>query len=284
MPYLVYLAVVAANGLLPAWFDAKVGGVLRLVGVDQETGFNAVPGADLTGRLIQMLTRFGTSYVLLGLGLFAGLAAAFSAVPARRLVGLIAATTGALGIYSVVAGAAEEQFGYYVVVTSVLALGALWGDLADRRPAWRRPVAVVVGVFTLLTVGLGISARATVDDAYPRARAFLTTLPAGTRVGLTDVTGEFGLLPHPGWGVWPSLLSLQTNDAQYVLTRSHQLAQGYGYAAPDLLDWLAQHAAPVFTTTGPSGGDTVVWRLDRGALDAAIDAGQTLPPVTGGYP
>jgi 4-amino-4-deoxy-L-arabinose transferase-like glycosyltransferase len=284
VPYLVYLAVVAANGLLPAWFDAKVGGVLRLVGVNQATGFNAVPGADLTGRLIEMLTRFGTSYVLLGLGLFAGLAAAFSAVPARRLVGLVAATTGALGIYSVVAGAAEEQFGYYVVVTSVLALGALWGDLTDRRPAWRRPVAVVVSVVTFLTVGLGISARATVDDAYPRARAFLNTLPAGTRVGLTDVTGEFGLLPHPGWGVWPSLLSLQTNDAQYLLTRSHQLAQGYGYAAPDLLDWLAQHATPVFTTTGPSGGDTVVWRLDRDALDAAIAAGQTLPPVTGGYP
>ena len=57
---------------------------------------------------------------------------------ARRLVGLIAATTGALGIYSVVAGAAEEQFGYYVVVTSVLALSALWGDLTDPRPAWRR--------------------------------------------------------------------------------------------------------------------------------------------------
>ena len=84
--------------------------------------------------------------------------------------------------------------------------------------------------------------------------------------------------------MWPSLLSLQTNDAQYVLTRSHQLAQGYGYAAPDLLDWLAQHATPVFTTTGPSGGDTVLGRLHRGALDAAITAGQTLPPVTGGYP
>ena len=164
----------------------------------------------------------------------------------------------------------------------MLALGALWArpdrpppgvaspgrrrrrvrHLPDRRSRHLRPDAA--------------------DDAYPRARAFLNTLPAGTRVGLTDVTGEFGLLPHPGWGVWPSLLSLQTNDAQYVLTRSHQLTQGYGYAAPDLLDWLAQHATPVFTTTGPSGGDTVVWRLDRDALDAAIAAGQTLPPVTGG--
>jgi 4-amino-4-deoxy-L-arabinose transferase-like glycosyltransferase len=284
VPYLVYLVVIAANGLLGAFFSAKVGGVLRLVGIDQETGFNAVPGADLTGRLVEMVTRFGTSYLLLGLGLFAGVAAAFAAVPARRAVGLIAAVTGALGIYCVVAGAAEEQFGYYVVVTSVLALGALWGELVERRPAWRRPAAAIAVVFTVLTVVLGIGARTTVDDAYPRARTFLDTLPAGTRVGLTDVTGEFGLLPHPGWGVWPSLSSLQTNDAQYVLTRSHQLAQGYGYAAPQMLDWLAQHAAPVFTATGPSGGDTVVWRLDRHALDESVAAGVTLPPVSGDYP
>ena len=141
VPYLAYLAVVAVSGLLPDWWAEKVGGVLRMIGVNQETGFNAAPGADLTARLIDMVTRFGTSYVLLGLGLFAGLAAAFSAVPARRMVGLVAATTGALGIYSVVGGAAEEQFGYYVVVTSVLALGAMWPDLADRRRAWRRPVA-----------------------------------------------------------------------------------------------------------------------------------------------
>jgi 4-amino-4-deoxy-L-arabinose transferase-like glycosyltransferase len=284
VPYLVYLAVVAGNGLLPALFDAKIGGFLRLIGVDQETGFNSNPSADLAGRLIEMITRFGTSYVLLGLGMFAGVAAAFSAVAARRAVGLIAAVTGVVGIYCVVAGAAEEQLGYYVVVTSVLALGALWGELVERRPGWRRPAAAGAAVFTLLTVGLGISARTTADNAYPQARAFLRTLPADSRVGLTDVTGEFGLLPHSGWGVWPSLTSLQTNGAQYVLTRSHQLSQGYGYAAPGMLDWLAQHGTPVFTTTGPSGGDTVVWRLDRSALDESVAAGQTLPPVSGDYP
>ena len=86
-----------------------------------------------------MLTRFGTSYVLLGLGLFAGLAAAFSAVPARRLVGLLAATTGALGIYCVVAGAAEEQFGYYVVVTSVLAARRAVGRPGRPPPGMASP-------------------------------------------------------------------------------------------------------------------------------------------------
>ena len=98
------------------------------------------------------------------------------------------------------------------------------------------------------------------------------------------MTGEFGLLPHDGWGVWPSLRSLDDHDAQYVLTRSHQLGAGYGYAAPEMLDWLAQHAVPVFTTTAPSGGDTVVWRLDPAAVDVAVAAGQTLPPISGDYP
>jgi hypothetical protein len=50
-----------------------------------------------------------------------------------------------------------------------------------------------------------------------------------------------------------------------------------------MLDWLAAHAAPVFTVSGPSGGDTVVWRLDQVQLDAAVAAGTTLPPVSGGY-
>ena len=285
VPYLVYLAVVTVAGLLPALLAEKFGGVLRLVGLDQETGFNANPQASLTDRLVEMITRFGTSYVLLGLGLFAGIAVAYSTVPARRVIGLIAAVTGALGIYCVAAGAAEEQFGYYVVITSVLALSALWGELTERRPAWRRPVAAVALIFTVLTVGLGVSARTTVDDSLPRARAFLlATLPADARVGLTDVTPEFGLLPHEGWGVWPSLTSLDDNGAQYVLTRSHQLDQGYGYAAPAMLDWLAAHATPVFTANGPSGGATVVWRLDQAAVASAVAAGQTLPPVTGGYP
>ena len=98
------------------------------------------------------------------------------------------------------------------------------------------------------------------------------------------MTGEFALLPHDGWAVQPSLASLAHGSTQYVLTQSQPLSQGYGYAAPQLLDWLAAHATPVFTATGPTSGRTVVWRLDKTALDAAVAAGATLPPVTGGYP
>ena len=98
------------------------------------------------------------------------------------------------------------------------------------------------------------------------------------------MTAEFALLPHPGYGVWPSLRSLAGNDAGYVMTQSQPLAQGYGYASPALLGWLDAHASPVFTFTGPSNGATVVWKLDRNAVHGAVAHGNLLPPTSGGYP
>jgi hypothetical protein len=283
LPYLVWFGVVYANGLLGEFASQKLTGVLRMAGVIQETGFNAVPDASLLSRLLEMITRFGTSYLLLGLCALAGLVAAFAELPIRRLIGLMALFAGLLGVYCVVAGAAEEQFGYYVVLAAVLAMPVALVELVARRPGLRRPLIGLVAVFVAAGAVLGVQARTTTDDGLVEARAFLDTLPAGSPVGLTSVTGEFALLPHAGWAVWPSLASLDGNGAGYVLTQSQPLSQGYGYAAPQLLDWLAAHATPAFTATGPTSGRTVVWRLDRAALDAAVAAGQTIPPVSGGY-
>jgi hypothetical protein len=283
LPYLVWLGVVAANGLLPEFVAQKATGVLRMAGVIQETGFNATPDASLASRLVDMVGRFGTSYLLLGVCAVAGAYVAFSARPARRLVGLLALFAGLLGVYCVVAGAAEEQFGYYVVLAAVLATPVALLELVARLPWLRRPALVLVALFVVAGAVLGVQARTTTDDGLVRARAFMDALPVGSTVGLTSVTGEFALLPHDGWAVQPSLASLAHGGAQYVLTQSQPLSQGYGYAAPRLLGWLAAHATPVFTATGPTSGQTVVWRLDRAALDAAVAAGETLPPVTGGY-
>jgi hypothetical protein len=285
LPYLCYVGLIAAAGLVPDFFGQKLTGLSRMLGVVQETGFNAAPGADLAGRLVEMVGRFGTSYLLLVLCPLAGLVAVLSTAPARRLVGLLALSAGLLGIYCVVGGAAEEQFGYYVVLATVVAGPVAVQELAGRRLSLRRPLAAAAVIVCALSALLGVQARLTVDDGLVRARAWMfTELPVGARVGLTSVTGEFAFLPHEGWGVLPSLASLRNGRAQYVLTQGRPLSRGYGYAAPELLEWLAAHARPIFTATGPSAGDTVVWKLDPAALDAAVAAGQTLPPVTGGYP
>lgn len=285
VPYVIFLGAVTLDGLMPAWWAAKHSGLRRVAGLDQETGFNSADAPAFLPRLLEQLSRFGTSYVLIGACVFAAAIASFSAHRARRFIGLVGLSTGAFGAFAVIAGAAEEQIGYYVAITAVLALAACCADLVDRWPAFRAPLLAAAFIFTALTVALGVHARLTPDDGYVQARSWLeTNVPTSSPVGLTSVTGEFGLLPHPGYGVWPSLTSLAANDAQYVLTEGGPLSQGYGYSAPQLLDWLEVNAEPVFDHYGPSKGHVVIWRIKPGALADAVAAGVDFPPVKGGYP
>lgn len=285
IPYVVYLSVVAATGLLGEFVEQKSVGVLRMFGAVQMTGFNSVPGVDLTSRLIDLAGRFGTSYVLLGLSIVGGGVAATSPLANRRIIGLFSLFTGFVGVYSVFFGAAEEQFGYCVVLAALVSVPVAAGMLMTWLPRLRPMVAVGAALMVILSLVLGIQARSVVDDGLVRARDWMNAgLPQSSKVGLTSVTGEFALLPHEGWEVLPSLRSLQDGGADYVLTQGRQLSEGYGYASPEFLDWLEGNAQPVFSFTGPTSGDTVVWKLDRTKLDAALAGGLTLPPVTGGYP
>ncbi|MFP5017325.1 ArnT family glycosyltransferase [Paenarthrobacter ureafaciens] len=284
VPYAIYLGWITASGLLPQFVDQKSVGVLRMAGAVQMTGFNSVAGVSLTDRLMDMVGRFGTSYVLLGLSIVAGAIAAFSPLADRRVIGLFSLLTGLVGIYSVFFGAAEEQFGYCVVLAALVSTPVAVMMVVDWLPRLRWTAVTASALMVVLSLALGIQARSVVDDGLVSARDWMNTeLPASSKVGLTSVTGEFALLPHEGWEVLPSLLSLRDGGAQYVLTQGRQLGEGYGYAAPELLDWLQNNAKPVFTFTGPTSGDTVVWQLDRTKLDAAVAGGLTLPPISGGY-
>lgn len=285
VPYLAGMAVITANGLLGPWWDEKSYGLRRMIGAEQTTGFN-MPGApSLLPRLVEQMNRFGSSYVLLVLCVVVGVVGAVWAGRAdRRLAAILAIGASGTGAYAVVAGTLEEQFGYIVVVTAVPACAVVLAELRERRHARRGALAVALA-FLAVTVVLGARERTTPDDGFVQARAWLeSSLPAGSRVGLTGVTAEFGLLPHDDWGVWPSLESLSRNDAEYVLTQSHTLLQGYGYADPALLPWLEHNATRVYAVVGPSNGRTEVWQLDAATLDAALEDGHLLPPVSGGYP
>ncbi|MFJ5954474.1 ArnT family glycosyltransferase [Paenarthrobacter sp. NPDC092416] len=285
VPYLVYLGLIAASGLIPQFIEQKSVGVLRMMGVVQMTGFNSVHSVSLADRLIDLVGRFGTSYLLLGLSIVAGAVTAMSALVERRAIGLFSLFTGLVGIYSVFFGAAEEQFGYCVVLAALVSVPVAAVMVVQWRPRLRALVMPATAIMTILSLFLGVQARSVVDDGLVRARDWMNAeLPMSSKVGLTSVTGEFALMPHEGWEVLPSLQSLHDREAQYVLTQGRQLSEGYGFAAPEFLDWLQDNAQPVFTFSGPTSGDTVVWQLDRAKLDAAVAGGLNVPPVTGGYP
>ncbi|SER62736.1 ArnT family glycosyltransferase [Actinokineospora terrae] len=281
VPYLGYAIALAFAGRLPDWWSHKIGGLRRMAGLDQISGFNSPTAPSLLETLLGQLGRFGTSYLLLGLAVPAGVLALRSARADRRLVGLVASVMGLLGLFSLAFGTLEEQMGYFVVVPGVLALGIV----AVELPVRLRPVLVTAGA-ALVVTGLAFAthARGVTDNGYQQARAYLDTqVPPGSRVGLTTPTAQFALHSGEGRnlrvGTWTSLGALHRFRADYVLTQSRPLGLGYGYASPDLLPWLAAHAEPVFRTTGPSGGNTVVWRLDPTALERAVRSGQLIPEV-----
>ena len=183
LPYVVYLVVVAQAGLLPAWWEAKTFGLRRMIGAEQVTGFN-MPGApSLVSRLVVQVSRFGTSYVLIAGCLVLGIIAVRSADPARRLVGFLAVGAGVLGGYAAAAGTLEEQFGYVVLVSSLLAGAVAARELLDGGRL-RRAIPTVTVVFLAATTVLGVLERSATDDSFRRVRAWMSAeLPPDARVG-----------------------------------------------------------------------------------------------------
>lgn len=290
-PYLGYLIALAATGRIGGWWDAKGGGVRRMLGLDQTTGFNAAGAPGLTGTLTDQLSRFGSSYVLLALAVPAGLLALTARRADRRFIGIGTTLVGLLGLFSLGFGTLEEQMGYFVVVPGVISLGIAFAEppavisrLLSRRPRIRPAMVGLAAALTLASVAFGLAARSVTDDGYQRARIWMdANLPPGARIGMTSPTSEFAFRPGDGrdmrTGAWASLTALRHYRAGYVLTQSRPLEQGYGYASPDLVPWLDKHATALFQTYGPTGGDTVLWKLDPKVLAVAVKDGTKIPVV-----
>jgi hypothetical protein len=149
------------------------------------------------------------------------------------------------------------------MIAGVVALAVVAAEHLERRPE-RMPVVATVGVlFTGIVVLLGVRAETTVDDGFEQARVWVqASLPADARVSVTNSTGEFAFASDPRFGVWPSAPLMYANGVDYILTQSHPTEQGYGYAQPEMLDWLAANARPVYRVDGPTNGSTVIWHVD----------------------
>ncbi|MEX5301177.1 glycosyltransferase family 39 protein [Kocuria sabuli] len=278
VPYLAYLAVLSAHDMFADWLWAKTNGVRRFLGFEQLTGFNAEGSPSLIGRLIDQAGTFGTSYVLLGLGPLAALFVCLSARPERRLIGLVGLVMGVFGLYCAAFGTFEEQYGYPVMVAGILSLAVCAMEVCEGRPSLTRPVTGVAIVFALLTVTLGVRAETTTDNGYARFRAWMDDhLPADARVSVTNSTGEFAFSDDPRFGAWPDPQLMEQNGVEYILTQKTPTMQGYGYARPEMLDWLTETATEVVSFDGPTNGATTLWRVSEDELSEAADAGIGLP-------
>ncbi|MCD4849759.1 oligosaccharide flippase family protein [Arthrobacter sp. AK01] len=281
VPYATYLAVAASQAHLPDWIDAKTSGLLRASGLEKSTGFTAEGSPDIVTRLVEQSGHFGTSYLLLALCPLAGAMLCFSHRADRRLIGLAGLALGAAGAYSAAFGTFEEQYGYGVMIAGVLCSVLVVVELRERWVRGRTFLAVASLCFVALTVVLGVRTALTVDNGFVQVKEWVkTNLPQEARVSVTNSTGEFAFADDPRFGVWPSAPLMQGAGASYILTQSHPTSQGYGYARPEMLTWLKEHATPVFSAEGPTNGATTLWFVPPAELSAGAADGTGTPSKT----
>ncbi len=257
-------------GGLGAWFADKVHGVERLVGLAQDTGFNApTTHVTLASRITANIGQFGTTYLLLGLGGLATLGllsqlrpwrAEWAEATGRERVVLAVAmwsfcACAYLG-YAIALGSLEEQM-FYIMVLPVVACLCLWVE--RRATSWRRPVRrlAAAGLVSLLALNLSIwvTVRTTRDDAYEQ---FLTwergNIRPGTVMSVTEFTAQF-LVNDAVLGEWASISEMRAHHVDYVLIVTNLVQQGYGLGTPSTLAALERTAPLVFEAHSRGEGD-----------------------------
>jgi 4-amino-4-deoxy-L-arabinose transferase-like glycosyltransferase len=284
--YLPYPLVVIATGGASQFSQQKFGGIERMLGLVQTTGFNRPGAPSLLSRVSADLGTFLMTYVLIGLGAIAAVWLYRRGNPRQRLV----ATWGLAGLvmlaFQTTKGTIEEQMFYYLVVPSIVTVACAVSLASVNLRASRPRVAIVLLAFTAIgafDLAAWVGAHTRHDTAIVRAVGWMQShAPAHTRVapladGIQLLLPDYVLLFNPEAGdVSPA--QLRAAGTQLVVTSSLQAEQGYSAASTELLAWLRLHAHRRFAATGASTGTVVIWQLGGPLPRSAPPGPQPLDP------
>ena len=268
--YAVYVVSVGLAMGFGAWWTAQSGGVLRLVGIDQVTGFNAANvHVSLLSRAFADGPTDGVTYALLLLGGLASVAVLWRARPWapgwRRTSGPRERTGALIAIWSLCAsaylayavgfGTLEEQMFYIMVLPTTASLGVwAFGRAGSWRPNWRRLAAglLVVGLAAEGAVWGVVHTRD--DNTYREFLAWEPThVPFGSTISVTEGTAQF-LVGGAVLGDWTTLVELRAHHVGYVLLSTTLVDQGYGSATRSFEALLNREGRIVFEAHGSSTG------------------------------
>ena len=239
-------------GLFPSFVSVKASTLRRLLGVEQDSGWNQ-PGASFVSAVVEHAGQYATSYLIL-----AGGAAALLWLGCHRLTDaarwLLAwlLTSYGFAAYTVVLGTLNEQFFTYVlpaaVVGTVLVADAAVTVAAERAavgsPVRARCRAAFAVVVVALVVGLAITswARNYVprNDGLVQATTQLrATTPPCSAVNASGDPEKFAYL-LPGYTITdfatgPAALS---HGVQLFFVSDKDAALHYGSSSPALAAWI----------------------------------------------
>ena len=271
LPYVVYLAVVAANGHIGALWVAKTVGIKRMLGLIQVTGFHSSGGGSLLTRLMAEGHYFGTTYITLALAVPAAMLVLRRGRQVSRMLGLLyCAAAVALG-YALTGGTLEEQELYLLIVPSLLVIPVAATLVHDpslfRKKSATRTAAVPLAAVLVLILGINLATcvqwRRQPDDGIARLLSYMAIhVPPGARV--TDASGS-GIIQFALAGQYhvvptvtmPAALTLE--QVRYVVIPWAEIHGGYADVTASQVRHLVSHSRLIFSFHGRTYGDLALY-------------------------
>ncbi len=286
LTYLPYPVVVVLTGGASQFSEQKFGGIERMLGLVQATGYNRPGAPSLLSRVSADLGTFLMTYVLIALGAAASVWLYRRGDMRQRLVAMWGLAALIMLGFQTTQGTIEEQMFYYLVVPSIVTVACVLSLFSLDLRASRRRVAIVLTLVVAIAgfdMAEWVGAHTRSDTGIVRAVAWMQShAPTDTRVapladGIQLLLPDYVLLFNPEAGdVSPA--QLRAAGTQLVITSSLQAEQGYSAASPALLTWLQRNARRRFTASGASTGTVVIWQLGRSLPRSAPPGPQPLEP------
>ncbi|MFF7891647.1 ArnT family glycosyltransferase [Streptomyces sp. NPDC007907] len=269
VPYAVYVSIVVAAGHFDVFWTVKTLGIKRLLGQVQATGFNSRGSPPLSERIVEELTNFGTTYVLLALGIPALVMLLRRGGPAQRLMALWYMSAAFATAYAVLKGTLEEQVTYLLLIPTMVIVAMAAVQLRERRTKRRRRVSFpVVGTVLALALALTWSSvayargRAQPDDGYARMRQYMVEhLPANSPVISTSSSVDLILDDRYRVGQWLKPQDRARAKVSYMVVPWRLVEQGYSWFTPRQVHGLTEQGALLFSFRGRTYGTIAVYLL-----------------------
>jgi hypothetical protein len=267
--YAIYVVSIGLAMGFGTWWDDNYGGFLRLIGADQQTGFNApTTHVSLLSRVFADGASDGVTYVLLGLGVLAALgllrrlrpwrAGPYANASAQDRSGLLVAIWAlcatAYLAYATFFGSLEEQMFYIMVLPAVAAL-CVWAGwtVPTWRGHWRKLCVAFLVVALSTECGVWVATHTGDNDGYQQFLAWEPShVPPGSSISVTEGIAQF-LIRGDTLGDWNTVAELRAHHVDYVLLSRVLVSEGYGTASKAFAAEL-NHGAPIVFQGGGSTG------------------------------
>jgi hypothetical protein len=264
-----------STGILP-WWSAKEKDFRRLIGILQETGFNApTTHVTLLSRLFADAPYYAMTYAVLASGTLAAAVLVWHLRPwsaggadpslsrdtltvkdrVTILIGVWTLCAAAYLVYATLFGSIEEQM-YYILLAPACGSLVAWFSSGHLVPRKVMRLGGVVGLCLVLAFDMGVwgYVHTHPDNEY---QVFVSWeeqhVPSGSVISVANGSAQF-LLQNVVLGEWTTIEELRQHHVDYVVLATSLVQEGYGPVGVAFLRKMEQDATLVFHVNGPSEG------------------------------